>query len=227
MQIEDRALTITRAELRAVLAHASTDECRVNLHAVQVDPARRTLAVTDGHRLLAVTADLPEGALAPTAQAITMPRAFLEPLAKGKAKESLRIEWSRDGALTAKVGGVTYTGQASEHAFPPWRAVLPSGDGERADTGDFNPAYLADLALFCAAGVTSVSITLFAASVSGRADIADHPCPAVLRGRSDDAQWRLVLMPMRISKGLRRDEWDADRVPIALGDAPASAANAA
>lgn len=46
------SLTMTRAELLALLGIASKDSTRPNLAGIQLDPGDRLAAVTDGHRLL-------------------------------------------------------------------------------------------------------------------------------------------------------------------------------
>lgn len=49
-------LTLTRAELSALVAIASKDVARETINAIQLNPGARTAAATDGHRLLVATA---------------------------------------------------------------------------------------------------------------------------------------------------------------------------
>lgn len=230
MKVTAKSVFLSRAELRAILAFASTDETRVNLHAVLFDVAQRTLVATDGHRMATVTAD----AVAPgdadgedppvDAEKIVVPRSFLDSVVKGSTgKGRIVISWGADGALTAtmqdrhdKPIGVTLTGKRSDQAFPPYRAVMPSQLDAGSHTGDFNARYLDDLALLASAGAVSLSVSLFAPT-EHRAG-SDSPGMAVVRGRSDDdrAEWRVCMMPVRISGHPRVADWERDRVPIGL-----------
>lgn len=174
MELHGNTLELTRAELRALLAHASTDEERAALCSIVVEPGRCPPRVwaSDGHRAAVVVAQTRDSVGQVERTAVIVPRAPLDQalrLAGGKGRTiRLRIGPREDApegttVLGAPAGIVSVevidgqTGAPTGAAFwakrqdsdpPNLDAALPDPDptpGTRAPFAHLDPAYLADV----------------------------------------------------------------------------------
>lgn len=133
------ALTLSRA-LGAVLPAASDDAARPNLVTVnlEAEDGKLTCVATDGHRLHVARTSLawPHGSVLLGADGA---RHFLAALKGAGADVSLAIAGS---SCLLRVDGTEVHARLSAEKFPPWRAVVPTGDAQSTLTLD--PAPLVD-----------------------------------------------------------------------------------
>lgn len=184
MNLFENSLVLSKSELAALLAFASTDETRAHIFGVALDPISGCIFSTDGHRLLSYALPL-------TGKPAVMSRADLERVQKAAGpKEMIRLEITADGVL-AHIGAaslpVRFTG-----ATPPAAAqVIPEYDGStaRALSCGLSPAYLADLAKVAKAIGGDAGLRL----QFGPNDL--DPTLALFTG---DENWSAVIMPRRI-----------------------------
>jgi hypothetical protein len=174
MELQANTLDLTKAELRALLAHASTDPAREALCAIYVEPGAcppRVFAV-DGHRAAICVAQCADRVGSHERTAIGVPRAPLDQavrLAGGTGRTiRLRIGPREDApdqgpsALGAPAGvvsvevldqhgaptGAAFWAKRSDITPPDIDAVIPTPDptpGVRAAYVHLDPAYLADV----------------------------------------------------------------------------------
>ncbi len=242
MQIEAQALTLDRAELRAILTTASIDPCRVNLCTVLVDPRACVLVSTDGHRLTVAEAGGPRF---PSASAVVLPAELLADVAKrAGAKDRISIAWTDVGAVVVTYGlgddtgplgpQTTTAGALSSATFPPWRAVFPAELHATRVPLTLNPYYLADALTALAklqgkhAQVTCYGPAKGKAQRDHDADADAELSPVVFAGRDSDrgTMWRIVVMPVR-SSGSIGNEWRIAPEKPAEPEGPASVADGA
>lgn len=174
MILQGNTLELTRAELRALLAHASKDEQREHLCAVIVEPGHcpPRIWTTDGYRAAVAVAQCGDTVGTVERTAVVVPRQPLDQALRlaGSRGRTIRIrigprEDAPDGvtALGAPTGMVSVevvdgqTGAPTGAAFwarrtdavpPPLDNVLPDPDptpGPRAAYVHLDPALLADL----------------------------------------------------------------------------------
>lgn len=218
MRIDRDVVTATKEEVRALLAHASTDEARPHMCGLVLEPSAcppRAWA-TDGHRLalLVVQAGDTVGTSQP---AVIVERTPLEQAAKLCAKgQRIRIgvgpaigEDVTGRTLAAPPGILTVqvvddaTGDAVASfwcqrmdAQPvPVDAVLPNPDptpGTRAAFAHVEPAYLADLVLVVRAAQSDPHPAAEVAGVRLYSPTAELDPIAFTCGA-----WTMVIMPLR------------------------------
>lgn len=135
------ALTLSRA-LAAVLPAASDDAARPNLVTVNLEPedGKLTCVATDGHRLHVARTSLawPHGSVLLGADGA---RHFLAALKGAGAGADVSLAIAGSSCLL-RVDGTEVHARLSAEKFPPWRAVVPTGDAQSTLTLD--PAPLVD-----------------------------------------------------------------------------------
>lgn len=199
-------VSLTKAELRALVTHSSTDETRPRVNAILFNATERCAVATDGHRLAICEAD---GDAAPWSY--LMPRAAAETALRApKAEVYILNTVSQD--LTAfdkqnrKIG--TFDARKVDAQFSPYRQVLGT-PSDRGVSQGFNAAYLADVALVTAA-----------APESGRMNgVVFHPGAGELDpAHFTSGRWTVVLMPMRCDTSVPKR-----KAPQAAPEAPSAA----
>ncbi len=225
MQVTPEAVTLSVPELRALMAHASTDETRTLLNGVAIDAARSRCFATDGHRLLVAQALTDR--VGPAVEPLVVPLATLE-----VARRAVRA----DGHITIRRYAVAASGERALAASPlhvgvevhdahgqlvtaihakcpdvvppPIDAVMPrlsAVEGRRCPVTAMCTAYLAALVTVArAAGSDGVEIW----PAEGQLD----PWAFTARAKDNSAHWTCVIMPMR---------GDTDVAPAPATPAPA------
>lgn len=174
MELHGNTLELTKAELRALLAHASTDEERAALCSIVVEPGRCPPRVwaSDGHRAVVVVAQTRDSVGQVERTAVIVPRAPLDQalrLAGGKGRTvRLRIGPREDApegttVLGAPAGivsvevldgqsgaptGAAFWAKRQDATPPDLDNALPDPDptpGTRAPFCHLDPAALADI----------------------------------------------------------------------------------
>lgn len=198
MQLSETQLIITRDELAAFCAHASTDTTRAHLASVCIDLSRGRVASTDGHRLLLWTDEkrgereilLPayglRQVLAIKDQRVPRP---LGAKRKGPPdKPSLTFVFG-EKETRVNVAGLSVLLPHVTADYPPVESVIPKYKmGDPCSCVALNPASFADverIAKVIDARIPSVVV---------------QPGPTVLDPIllrfSRDPKWLVVLMPM-------------------------------
>lgn len=145
----DNALTLSRAELRAVLTHVSKDTTRAHISGLLVDVERGLVVATDGHRL-AVLAHADSDAFErrsnldgiPSKTAVIVPRAQLDAAAKSApAKGVIVLRPDPEGTrIVVEVRAPNHPTDVLlstseplrvEAMYPPVSQVLPAHCAER------------------------------------------------------------------------------------------------
>lgn len=207
MNYANSTIILSKSELSALLAFASTDATRTHLCGVALDPSG-ILFATDGHRLLAW--QCPEL----TAHRAVMSREDLAKVVKAAGvKDTIQLALHADHA-TAWIGSANFRIAFSDLKPPPCREVIPDYSGitpsESGLTG-LNADYLADLA----------KVTKAIAGKSGGVRLHHGPdcLSPLLVTFADDDQWLAVIMPMRVDAAPQ-----VRAKPLALPPAAAAAA---
>lgn len=206
MLISKTGFMFAAAEWRALLSHASADECRPNLHAIALDPAAGSVVTTDGHRMMVASTEP-----GPDAPAWSKPRVIpfgvCDAAAKAAgARGAIVVVPEGDGFVlyavkdrqlaamiepeiragqpfpadspTVAAGCATFRAAPSDTTFVPWRHVLRSSN-PAPDTSTpiaLNPRYVADAAAALAAIADDANRT--AAETEARAAKAARRKPA-------------------------------------------------
>ncbi len=210
-------ITLARAELRALVAHAGREEYRANICLIAITPDGRAFS-TDGHRLIIAgptDADLRAG-FKPR-ECATLSRVTAVAMLKGSRKGD-RFEitiagerlGSSDGVTPEVVPGSVEVTITDRHEAtrrqsygrvpglgtpPPADQVIPGAAFEATDTpgaAAVSPAYLAE---GCKAFADLESET--AGGCSSIAIKIRNPLDPVQIRWTGDRQWCLVIMPMR------------------------------
>lgn len=249
MELQANTLELTRAELKALLAFASTDEARPHLCAVIVEPgACPPRAWTcDGHRAAVCAAQCRDTVGSIERTAIVVPRAPLDQalrLAGGSGRTiRLRIGPREDApdqgpsTLGAPAGVISVevidgqTGAPTGAAFwttrtdavpPPIDNVIPDSDptpGERAAFVHLEPAYLADMRHVVAAAESDPHPHATLAGIRVYSPVDDKSPVTFTAGA-----WTAVIMPLEGKKAggeVRSRAVKAPPAPPAKADAPA------
>lgn len=241
MRVTDNAFVFSKAEARALLAHASDDETRMHLAGVTLDHAAARAFATDGHRAVVAQAR-PDSPTASPRKPLVVPReewtralkmvphsgVLVARLGPGTVDDGAptALAWpERLVALEARstVNGETHDdgpllagiqARAPDVTPPPIMQVIPpiNLQDSRVAYCNLNAKYLADLALVAkAADPAGCALRMFAA--------VDLLSPIVFRCPSKDGatDWIGVVMPIRAGD---RDEPAA---PILHPEKPALA----
>jgi DNA polymerase III sliding clamp (beta) subunit (PCNA family) len=141
MQAIDDTIEITKAEARALLKHASTDETRKHLCSVLFElNGKATAVATDGHRLARCEVENGSG----FEWTALVPRTTLEEAAKlASAKVPIRVKPQK---ITVGAATVTYE-ERQDVKFPPYQQVIPERSDDPKPGVAVNTAYLASLDL--------------------------------------------------------------------------------
>jgi hypothetical protein len=186
MYATDDSIEITKAEIKAILEHASTDATRPHLAGALFQLNGHAIAVsTDGHRL----ARCKVPAAGQAAWECVVPRAALERAAKtASVKDMISV---RPGKLSIGDVAVPFE-QNPDVKFPPYEQVIPRERPEKCHGGvAVNPAYLASLHVI---GKSLNERTTHARVFPGDGDLD----PVVFEiGSGGDYPWTVVVMPMR------------------------------
>lgn len=198
MQHVEGNILLSKADLKALLAHASVDPTRsiscVLFDGAPADPcwtlSGAPIAVaTDGHRMLVLQCEGTDGSPAPSCK---VTRDALATAAKLVGKGVVSV--AGDGLLYVHTAGfqagpvIPVDATTHEDAFPPWRQVVPDREREHVQTVGLNPTYLGALALACAAcGSSGVAV-----HHGGELD------PVVATTAGPSARALAIVMPMRI-----------------------------
>lgn len=230
MNVTPEAVTLSVAELRALMAHASTDETRAHLNGVAIDAARSRCFATDGQRAIVVQGL--SDRVGPAVQPLVVPLATLEVArraVKADGHVTIRryaVAQSGERALAAgplhvgvevhDVHGQLVTSihvKCPEDAPPPIDAVMPqlsAVEGPRCPVTGMSTAFLAALVTVSkAAGSKGVEIW----PAVGQLD----PWAFTAKSADGTAHWTVVVMPMRA---------DTDAVPASRPASETAAASA-
>ena len=162
------AHTLSRA-LGAVLPASSTNPTRPNLVTVslEAEDGKLTCVATDGHRLhvARTSLDWPHGSVLLGAEGA---RHFLAALKGAGADVSLAIAGS---SCLLRVDGTEVHARLSAEKFPPWRAVVPTGDTQSTVTLDPAPLVDALKRARLAAGDESQPAAVFSAEREGATEL--------------------------------------------------------
>jgi DNA polymerase III sliding clamp (beta) subunit (PCNA family) len=186
MYATDDSIEVTKAEIKAILEHASKDETRPHLSAALFKlNGKATAVATDGHRL----ARCEVSAAGQSVWECLVPRDALERAAKNaSAKDTVSV---RPGRLTIGDVAVPFA-ENPEVKFPPYEQVIPRDRPEKGHGGvALNTAYLASLNVI---GKAIDGRTPSARVFAGDGDLD----PVVFEvGAGGDYPWTVVVMPMR------------------------------
>ena len=225
MYLQHHTLDLTRAELRALLAHASTDETKPHLAAIIVEPGACPPRVwtCDASRAAVAVAQCPDTVGSVEQTAIVVPRAPLDQairLAGGRGRTiRVRIGPREDSpdhgptVLGAPVGTISIevldeNGAPTGAAFwakrcdaqpPAIDNVLPDPEplpGVRAGYCHLNPAYLGDLRHVVAAAESDPHPAATVAGIRLYSPTGEVDPVAFTCGA-----WTVVIMPQKGEKG--------------------------
>lgn len=212
MYVTKDTMTFSKPELRALLAHAGSDDTRPHLCGVAVDLARGRAFATDGHRLAMAQAKVTPSVTASVA-ACVVARDALERSIKACSSTG-RIAIRRYALTEATAGSATVLGAGEDYiaievldendkalttaharidqaclAVPVDQLLTPQNlTAPRCVWNTVNPAYLADLALVARAA-QAVGVRCWAATAP--LDPIFHDCDG------ETAYWQIVIMPVR------------------------------
>lgn len=204
MIFSQNAVELSKAEVRALLAHASTDTTRPHLNAVYFDGRDTVAMATDGHRGLVAKGTGEAGqwhTLVPyeaLKNASAGKAATLRVTVTGMAGSIVALD--KKGAPIATVAyewpyrESTYKGVTTrEHGeFPPLKTVMPRGEKTGSLTG-VNAEYLAGVALVQDAAREASDARCVGAIVLPPSD-ALGPLKFIV------GAWTVTIMPMRIGE---------------------------
>ena len=195
------SVSFTKAQLKALIAHSSTDIARPHVNAVHFDARTLRAVSTDGHRLAILDGEGVKGEWS-----YLMPRESGETALRAKGAETFILDTVRGDVCAfdkanRKVG--TFEAAQPKHAdtkdekgnvvpgtvfaFPPYQqvATAPTVGGDRRRQG-FNAGYLADVALVATAAGSPLLGVMF------------YPGEGELdAGIFVTGKWTVYIMPMR------------------------------
>lgn len=129
--------------LRICVQAQSTDETRYYLNGIHwaIEKGHLVTTATDGHRLVSISAPVPEGARWP---AVTLPRATVGILAKllaGGGEGEVDVAISETCAAITTPAGMMVT-KLVDGNYPDWRRIIPPRSGKtiEVDAGDLAAA---------------------------------------------------------------------------------------
>lgn len=194
MTNEEKATTITVAEVKALLAFASHKDMRPNMEGICISsgPLGARFGATDG-RTLAVRGFDPRAKWVGKA----VPSTLWKLVIKG-AKAADLVTWKIDGeAVELSCRGITVYGELLAGPFPPAHGVIPPEDRDPVPCIHLNAdAYLSRLELVGSAVrsvVGSLKSAAWAMRIGGELD------PILLSlDVPGSALWTVVIMPMRM-----------------------------
>lgn len=222
-QTASGGFVLTRAELLALMTHASSDETRAHLHSVCFDVGRGRIVTTDGHRLSVCQARAQIGPQPALTYLISLAdcKAIVR-VAKQKVHTICfdvvkRPDPDKEGSVCSVevriVDTSIYTDPDGEGfpedlivrmkprpvsaQFPPVDQVLrPLPHKGQAATGWYcvNASYLADIAVVVKAGSCNDRTGGVQLFLPEPSDVLG-PMLATVKG--DDCDWTVLLMPMR------------------------------
>lgn len=196
------SVSFTKAQLKALIAHSSTDIARPHVNAVHFDARTLRAVSTDGHRLAILDGEGVKGEWS-----YLMPRESGETALRAKGAETFILDTVRGDVCAfdkanRKVG--TFEAAQPKHAdtkdekgnvvpgtvfaFPPYQqvATAPTVGGERRRQG-FNAGYLSDVALVAAAAANPRTLGVTFYPGEGELD------PGIFVA----GKWTVYIMPMR------------------------------
>lgn len=198
MQFGDGFVLMTKGEVKCLLAFASRDAHRPNIHGVIVDHGAQRVGATDGQRGVMCCAPGvdPRGECV---SPIIVPRSIFEQAGKFYGCRIVAtptgVAWAgydRAGFSALKEGrdlGAAVRGDVAG-PFPnpaPLHIVIPQPSERPPAEQLFLTTYFADLVLLDGAGVEEVRIRFG----------GDDWSPCLVRGESDTADWTAVIMPRK------------------------------
>lgn len=221
MELHANTLEMTKAELRALLAHASTDETRPHLHAVLVEPGTCPPRVwaCDSHRAAVVVAQCHDTVGSAEKTVVVVDRTPLDQALRlaGGTGRTIRLRFGPpadapegtvtvlgappgmisidviDGQTGAPTGASFWSTRVDAQA-PPLDNVLPDPDptpGPRAPFVHLHPAYLADVRHVVAAAESDPHPHASTAGVRFYSPTGEVDPVALTCGA-----WTVVIMPM-------------------------------
>jgi hypothetical protein len=184
---------LTKAQLRALIAHASRDETRPHVNCILLDPVARCAVATDCHRLAILESIRFDGD--GSAALLSVESAELA------CKAATRKGDTIDLVIATRTGGRAEIRDANDREratvavtcfdaeFPPYRQVIPDLDGEsRGAPFGVDARYLADVALVQTAAERG-GVEVYAAG--------DSMEGILFRA----GPWTVVIMPRRLEPG--------------------------
>lgn len=215
MKTTETSIILVKAEIKALLAHASTDITRAHLNGVriQVQDGVLSLVATDGHRLVVArqAAELPDIGLTVPSTGLKSGLGMLR-----RKSDTLRIEPLDDGDVLlegfdpkegASLGRIIV--KATDLAFPPWQQVVPrhtgegqDGEGSVTQIVNLRPKYLADLVLIERALKDAGGPAEDMHVLPGFGDLDPTVFIAGI-----DTEWTVVIMPRRQYPKLSKREF--------------------
>lgn len=222
-----KSVSITKPELRALVAHSSADTTHPHVNAVFFDAADLRAAATDGHRLAILTGDGDKGAWT-----YLLPRDAAETALRAKGAETFILSavscdvvaFNKDNRKvgtfeaaqpkrpdTTDKAGAVVPGKVLD--FPPYQqtAFTPADGGNRTRQG-FDAGYLADVAL---AATAANSPNLGVVFYPGGSEL--DPGVFTVGG------WVIYVMPMRLGNDVSATAPKPVKGQRAAQDAPSGA----
>lgn len=200
----------TRAELRALLAHASTDTTRIGMCAIGLDVVKGAATATDGHRAAKVWGERVnyDSAVVPD-RVLIVDRTAVEWAVKLAKRDDQVIMTTRrtDDPVTITVGIHISTHHLINASHPPVDQVIPQHEikGHTGVAAGINAGYLADLALISDACPPIVrekargkkekiydTLTLFPPKKELDPWLARISC------KQNTTEWAVCIMPVRL-----------------------------
>ncbi|NUP12905.1 MAG: hypothetical protein HOW73_43250 [Polyangiaceae bacterium] len=213
MKFQGRAVDLTKAELRALVAHASADTSRPHHNAVWFVFARSEAVAVDSGRMLIAAGESPDVPTDYHAPTFGVPRKTLASLARRlRSADLVRLEMSPPRATVLALGlNVRETLDLEDAHFaggslgapPPYEIPLhragAAGMPDCAFVWAISARYLGDVALVEEALYTS-SCTILAPQDDDEPTVVRvYPCldmAASQTTRTNDPPWTIVIMPV-------------------------------
>lgn len=189
---ENNIWTLSKRELLAILAFASTDENRA-ISCVCFDQETGDVLATDGHMALCVGAEWRP--LGSGSGYSPINRAALQAVAKAASTKDRITITIEGGQASITTGPVMTAAEVSEAKFPPVRQVFPTSmQAGGASIQAYNASYLARLEKITkATGMTGTHTVEFYASTEELG-----PALFIHRQVNEERIWSVLLMPIRM-----------------------------
>ena len=195
----------TKAELIALLAHASTEPMRESLYGLVLEASLGRAFATDGHRLAMVTAGARLASQDATKTRAIIPTDVLAQVVKLAGKKDIvritpncttvKVEVSCVDRWQNETPGPSFTGPlGAADNCPPVDEVLPAyAQNHTGTVAGINTAYLADLELVARASSEHRLAGVMLYPPSDPTSPFKAECNAI-----DGTRWVVAIMPMRI-----------------------------
>ncbi len=187
-------IDLKKAELAALVAHASTDTTRLHLNSVFFDAPRGAVAATDGHRLV-----IRHGEKFGPKRFLFLCDDLKSVLRSMKNKDTARIS-----PKEIKIGKITHSMDPVAAEFPPFETVLAGyTEKTKGSVVTLNASYLLDVAAHVRAIRSDTHV--YPLSISTRAEMD----PAELYTKCNGVTWVFTIMPLMWDSGDAKGTWSS------------------